>query len=124
MTYFYAAVFSQDEKNETFQIAFPDLPGCETQSRSIEKAMKTARENMAATLLEMEEKGIQVPFATDEADIRRRYRGKTVCTFRVDMDSYRNYRAYQRKHAAAQSAAWAGEKKHGRLGFLARVFGK
>lgn len=123
MTYFYAAVFSKDEENGIFHISFPDLPGCETKSRSLENAMKTARENMAATLLEMEEKGMPVPAATEEADLRRYYRDQTVCTFRVDMRSYREYRAYQRQHAARQSAAWAGEKKHRRLGFFARVFG-
>ena len=122
MKYFYSALCSVDEERELYRVSFPDLPGCESQSHTVDDALRIARENVAATLLELEEKGIEAPMATEEKILRSRYVNYEICTFLVDMDSYRAYRDYKVHAAAKQSALWAKEKKR-KAGFLSRVFG-
>ena len=124
MTYFYPAIFKHDAEKKIFTAVFPDLPGCQAQGRSMDEAAKKARDAMAASLLEMEEKALPIPSATSERQLRLRESGKRICTFLVDMDEYRAYKTYKVRHADAKSAEWAGEARKGRRqGFLAKVFG-
>ena len=83
-----------------------------------------ARNAMAASLLEMEEKEIPFPLPSNERLLQRRCRNEKVCVILVDMDSYRAFCAYKVKHADAKSAEWAASARKGRkVGILARVFG-
>ena len=124
MKYFYPAICSYDQKKGMFFVVFPDLIGCEAKAGTMNEAAKKARESLAASLLEMEEKALPIPSATSERQLRLRESGKRICTFLVDMDEYRAYKTYKVRHADAKSAEWAGEARKGRRqGFLAKVFG-
>lgn len=124
MTYFYPAIFEHHDKDDMFTAVFPDLPGCQAQGRSMDETAKKARDALAASLLEMEEKEISIPLPSDERLLQRRLRHAKVCVMLVDMNSYRAFRAYKVKHAESKSAEWAASAKKGRkAGFFARVFG-
>ena len=56
MEYFYPAIVKHDAKGGIFSVIFPDLNGCQAQGRTAEEAVLKAREALAASLLEMEEK--------------------------------------------------------------------
>ena len=66
MEYFYPAIVKHDAKGGIFSVIFPDLNGCQAQGRTAEEAALKAREALAASLLEMEEKGLEIPPASDE----------------------------------------------------------
>ena len=124
MTYFYPAIFEHHDKDDMFTAVFPDLPGCQAQGRSMDEPAKKARDALAASLLEMEEKEISIPLPSDERLLQRRLRHAKVCVMLVDMNSYRAFRAYKVKHAESKSAEWAASARKGRkAGFFARVFG-
>ena len=124
MTYFYPAIFEHHDKDDMFTAVFPDLPGCQAQGRSMDETAKKARDALAASLLEMEEKEISIPLPSDERLLQRRLRHAKVCVMLVDMNSYRTFRAYKVKHAESKSAEWAASARKGRkAGFFARVFG-
>lgn len=124
MTYFYPAIFEHHDKDDMFTAVFPDLPGCQAQGRSMDETAKKARDALAASLLEMEEKEISIPLPSDERLLQRRLRHAKVCVILVDMNSYRAFRAYKVKHAESKSAEWAASARKGRkAGFFARVFG-
>lgn len=61
MTYFYPAIFEHHDKDDMFTAVFPDLPGCQAQGRSMDETAKKARDALAASLLEMEEKEFPFP---------------------------------------------------------------
>ncbi|MEE3452936.1 type II toxin-antitoxin system HicB family antitoxin [Dialister sp.] len=123
MRYFYPAIFQQDAESGAFAAVFPDLPGCEARGKSMGETAFKARNAMAASLLEMEDKEIPIPHPSEERILQRRYRDSKVCVVLVDMDSYREFCAYKVKHAEAKSAEWAESARKSRPGLLARVFG-
>ena len=86
MKYFYPAICSYDQKKGMFFVMFPDLIGCEAKASTMNEAAKKAREALAASLLELEEKALPIPSATSERQLRFRESGKRICTFLVDMD--------------------------------------
>lgn len=125
MKYFYPAVFTYNEKADKFAAIFPDLPGCQAHGATMEETAKKARDALAASLLEMEEREIPIPFPSDERILQQRERNSKVCIILVDMESYRAFCTYKVKHAEKQSAEWAASaRKSGALHFLARVFGR
>ena len=124
MKYFYPAICFQDPKSGVFTVSFPDIMGCEARSRHMDEAVKRARESLAASLLEMEEKELLIPEPTEERMLRQRYRQCQICTFLVDMDTYRSYKEYKVQKAESQNAEWASSaRREKHVGFLARVFG-
>ena len=124
MKYFYPAIFNYHRETECFDCVFPDLPGCRAEGRSMDETALKARDAMAASLLEMEEKEIDIPIPSDEKLLQHHVRQAKVCVVLVDMDSYRAYRTYKVKHAEAKSAEWAASaRKERKAGFLSRVFG-
>lgn len=123
MRYFYPAIFQQDAESGSFAAVFPDLPGCRAEGSSMSEAAVKARNAMAASLLEMEEKEIPIPAPSEERILQSQYRESKVCVVLVDMDSYRAFQSYKVKHAEAKSAEWAESARKSRPGLLARVFG-
>lgn len=124
MKYFYPAIFSHDAEKGTFAAVFPDIPGCQAFGRTMDETASRARNAMAASLLEMEEKEIPFPLPSNERLLQRRCQNEKVCVILVDMDSYRAFCAYKVKHADAKSAEWAASARKGRkVRILARVFG-
>ena len=55
----------------------------------------------------MEEKGLEIPPASDERLFRLRYGGSRCCTILVNMETYREYREYKVRAADHQTAVWA-----------------
>ena len=104
MEYFYPAIVKHDAKGGIFSVIFPDLNGCQAQGRTAEEAVLKAREALAASLLEMEEKGLEIPPASDERLFRLRYGGSRCCTILVNMETYREYREYKVRAADHQTA--------------------
>ncbi len=124
MKYFYPAVCTQDHKSGVFFVSFPDIMGCEARGRDMNEAVKRARESLAASLLEMEEKEIPIPEPSEERLLQKRYRQCQICTFLVDMDAYRSYKEYKVHKAESKNAEWAASARSGKhTSFLAKVFG-
>jgi predicted RNase H-like HicB family nuclease len=57
--YVFPAILTQYEDN--IGITFPDLPGCVSNAKNIDEAVKNAKEALALHLFGMEEDGIDIP---------------------------------------------------------------
>ncbi len=124
MKYFYPAVCKEETNQNKFFVYFPDMTECRASGHSMDEACNRAREALAASLLEIEEQGLPLPPATDEKDLRSRYREECVCTFLVDLDDYRRYKDYKIRHADEKSAEWRSSARTGKgRSFFARLFG-
>lgn len=73
MKYFYPAIFTLDRKKNEFRAVFPDLTGCAVKAESMAEAARKAREALGMALMELEEKGIEFPAASDECALQRAY---------------------------------------------------
>ena len=70
MKYFYPAIFTLDRKKNEFRAVFPDLTGCAVKAESMAEAARKAREALGMALMELEEKGIEFPAASDECALQ------------------------------------------------------
>ena len=95
MKYFYPAIFTLDRKKNEFRAVFPDLTGCAVKAESMAEAARKAREALGMALMELEEKGIEFPAASDECALQRAYPYCQVGVVLLDMDVYRAYREYR-----------------------------
>ena len=116
MKYFYPAIFTLDRKKNEFRAVFPDLTGCVVKAESMAEAAGMA-------LMELEEKGIEFPAASDECALQRAYPYCQVGVVLLDMDVYRAYREYRMEQAELDSAEWAEKSKRRRFTLLQKVFG-
>lgn len=71
------------------------------------EAARKAREALGMALMELEEKGIEFPAASDECALQRAYPYCQVGVVLLDMDVYRAYREYRMEQAELDSAEWA-----------------
>ena len=99
MKYFYPAIFTLDRKKNEFRAVFPDLTGCAVKAESMAEAARKAREALGMALMELEEKGIEFPAASDECALQRAYPYCQVGVVLLDMDVYRAYREYRMEQA-------------------------
>ena len=99
MKYFYPAIFTLDRKKNEFRAVFPDLTGCVVKAESMAEAARKAREALGMALMELEEKGIEFPAASDECALQRAYPYCQVGVVLLDMDVYRAYREYRMEQA-------------------------
>ena len=99
MKYFYPAIFTLDRKKNEFRAVFPDLTGCAVKAESMAEAARKAREALGMALMELEEKGIEFPTASDECALQRAYPYCQVGVVLLDMDVYRAYREYRMEQA-------------------------
>ena len=104
MKYFYPAIFTLDRKKNEFRAVFPDLTGCAVKAESMAEAARKAREALGMALMELEEKGIEFPAASDECALQRAYPCCQVGVVLLDMDVYRAYREYRMEQAELDSA--------------------
>ena len=95
MKYFYPAIFTLDRKKNEFRAVFPDLTGCAVKAESMAEAARKAREALGMALMELEEKGIEFPAASDECALQRAYPYCQVGVVFLDLDVYRAYREYR-----------------------------
>lgn len=58
-TYIYPAIFTSYKQG--IEITFPDLPGCVSNAKNIDEALKCAKEVLALHLFGMEEDNIYIP---------------------------------------------------------------
>ena len=123
MKYFYPAIFTLDRKKNEFHAVFPDLTGCAVKAESMAEAARKAREALGMALMELEEKGIEFPAASDECALQRAYPYCQVGVVLLDMDVYRAYREYRMEQAELDSAEWAEKSKRRRLTLFQKVFG-
>lgn len=123
MKYFYPAVFTLDEESHEFHAVFPDLTGCAVKAESMAEAARKAREALGMALMELEEKQIVFPTASDEYALQRAYPRCRVGTVLLDMDAYRAYREYRMEQAELEAARWAENSKRRRVTLFQKVFG-
>lgn len=114
MKYFYPAIFTLDRKKNEFRAVFPDLTGCAVKAESMAEAARKAREALGMALMELEEKGIEFPAASDECALQRAYPYCQVGVVLLDMNVYRAYREYRMEQAELDSAEWAEKSKRRR----------
>ncbi len=67
MTVIYPAVFSREDG--TYNVEFPDLPGCLTCSESIENAFFNAKEALSGYAASLLEQGRNLPKATPLSEV-------------------------------------------------------
>ena len=90
-------------------------------AESMAEAARKAREALGMALMELEEKGIEFPAASDECALQRAYPYCQVGVVLLDMDVYRAYREYRMEQAELDSAEWAEKSKRRRLTLFQRV---
>ncbi|MDP2857274.1 MAG: type II toxin-antitoxin system HicB family antitoxin [Bacillota bacterium] len=66
-TYLYPAIFHFED--DGVGVAFPDLPGCYTNAKTSEEAMKMAKDALGLHLYGMEQDGDPIPPPSDPASI-------------------------------------------------------
>lgn len=62
MKYVYAAIFTQDE--DGININFPDFESCYTSAPTLIEAMEMAKDVLALTLYDLEERKVEIPKST------------------------------------------------------------
>lgn len=90
-------------------------------AESMAEAARKAREALGMALMELEEKGIEFPAASDECALQRAYPYCQVGVVLLDMDVYRAYREYRMEQAELDSAEWAEKSKRRRLTLFQKV---
>ena len=134
MKYFYPAIFTLDRKKNEFRAVFPDLIGCAVKAESMAEAARKAREALGMALMELEEKGIEFPAASDECALQRAYPYCQVGVVLLDMMCTAHIASigltisdyitkYRMEQAELDSAEWAEKSKRRRLTLFQRVFG-
>lgn len=66
--YVYPAIFEK-EGNGCYSIRFPDIPGCYTSGDSLEDGVYMANDALCLMLYDLEERGIDIPPASDIKNI-------------------------------------------------------
>lgn len=67
MKYIYSAIFTQDDEKIVARV--PDLPGCVTSGSNIADAIAMATDAASMLLVYMEDNGLEIPPAANQADI-------------------------------------------------------
>lgn len=91
MKYVYTAIFSLEPKTKsTYNVHFPDLPGCLTFGDNLEEAITMAKDVLCLWLYDMEQGKADIPLPTPPAEIN--VSGSDFITaIAIDTDNYRRY---------------------------------
>ena len=91
MKYVYTAVFNPEPgTTETYNVSFPDLPGCRTFGENLEDAIEMAEDALCLWLYSMEEERGVIPPATPPAKMK--VSGDDFITaISVDTDDYKRF---------------------------------
>ena len=91
MKYVYTAIFNLEPgTKETYNVKFPDLPGCNTFGENLSDAINMAEDALCLWLYDAEESGDTVPFASSPHTIE--VAGDDFITaISVDTETYRRY---------------------------------
>jgi predicted RNase H-like HicB family nuclease len=71
MAYVYPAVFHLN-KNKSYTITYPDLPGCISEGKTLSEAMYMAQSALAQWIRYLEEKGEGIPKASSIENIKEK----------------------------------------------------
>jgi len=91
MKHIYTALFSREPgTEETYNVVFPDLPGCNTFGESLDDAVSMAKDALCLWLYDKEESGATIPSATPPSKLKTK--GDDFTTLiAVDTNDYRRY---------------------------------
>ena len=91
MKYVYAAIFNLEPGTEsTYNVSFPDLPGCNTFGTDLADAIEMAQDALCLTLYHREQDNEAIPPATSPTDIK--IQGDDFVTaISVDTDFYHRF---------------------------------
>lgn len=88
MKLIYPAVFYPfTDGSGGYVVEFPDLPGCITEGRNLEKALENATDAASGWILDELEEGNRLPEASSYESVQKRDSGQ-VNMILLDMDSY------------------------------------
>ncbi|MCL2086917.1 MAG: type II toxin-antitoxin system HicB family antitoxin [Oscillospiraceae bacterium] len=91
MKYVYTAVFSlEPDTKETYNVDFPDLPGCHTFGENLSEALEMAQDALCLMLYDMEQENRAIPAATPPSKIKV-YGNDFVTAISVDTEFYRRF---------------------------------
>ena len=95
MKYVYTAVFNLEHGTvETYNVTFPDLPGCHTFGESLNDAIEMAQDALCLWLYHMEQGKEEIPAATPPAKVK--VTGEDFVTA-VSVDTEYYHRFYSNK---------------------------
>lgn len=83
----YPAIFRVN-KNDSYTITFPDLPGCVSESKNLNNAMTVAQSALIQWLNYLADKELRIPLATDIKNIKV---SEAEFTMLIDTDANDNY---------------------------------
>lgn len=108
------AIFKTRNKNEGFDVVFPDLKNCETEGNCLAEAIYNASEIASAWILNELQKGNTVPNATCRQNIKCTKR-EFVNMIVIDIDAYVEKHGNKAVRKNLTIPAWLNtfaEKKH------------
>jgi len=85
MEYVYPAIFHAN-KNGSYTITFPDLPGCISEGKSLPNAMKWAGWALSEWLEYLMDKGIDIPSASHINTIKKKSENELITLIHIEQD--------------------------------------
>ena len=89
----YPAVFDYDDTDHTYNVSFPDLPGCLTFGETIEETKANAKEALSAYLESIDSRRLKVPEPSEQ-------KGKNI--HRVEPDTKVGFAIWLKKQREAR----------------------
>lgn len=110
MKYVYTAVFSLEEgTTDTYNVSFPDLPGCNTFGEGLNDAIEMAKDALCLWLYSKEQDKETIPTATPPSKIK--VAGDDFITaISVDTDTYRRYYENKAVKKTLTIPSWLNEQ--------------
>ena len=110
MKYVYTAVFSLEPgTEETYNVTFPDLPGCHTFGENLNDAIEMAHDALCLWLYDAEQDNKDIPTATPPAKVK--VEGNDFVTaISVDTDFYRRFYSKKLVKKTLNIPMWLNER--------------
>ena len=110
MKYVYTAVFNLEPKTkETYNVTFPDLPGCHTFGENLNDALDMAQDALCLWLYHMEQEKKEIPTATPPPKIQ--VTGDDFVTaVSVDTEFYRRFYSTKLVRKTLNIPMWLNEQ--------------
>ena len=110
MKYVYTAIFSLEPGTaETYNVSFPDLPGCHTFGENLNDAIDMAQDALCLWLYDAEQRGEPIPNATPPAKVK--VTGDDFVTaISVDTEFYRRFYSNKLVKKTLNIPMWLNER--------------
>jgi len=92
----YPAVFEHDAEDDTYNVSFPDLPGCFTFGDTLEEAKMNAEEALSAYLESIDSRRLKIPESSEQ-------KGKNV--FNIEPEAKVGFAIWLKKRFLTQIGA-------------------